>query len=72
NGYFDSKVLSRTHAEIWNDHGKVFIKDVKSSNGTFVNGQRLSDENEESGPMELKMSDQLEFGIDISQEDGSS
>lgn len=23
NGYFDSKVLSRTHAEIWNEHGKV-------------------------------------------------
>lgn len=25
NGYFDSKVLSRTHAEIWSEHGKVNI-----------------------------------------------
>ncbi|KAG2226541.1 hypothetical protein INT45_014285 [Circinella minor] len=71
NGYFDSKVLSRTHAEIWSEKTKVYIKDVKSSNGTFLNGQRLSNENEESLPMELKSTDELEFGIDISQDDGS-
>ncbi|KAI8139970.1 hypothetical protein BJV82DRAFT_624599 [Fennellomyces sp. T-0311] len=71
NGYFDSKVLSRTHAEIWSDKSKVYIKDVKSSNGTFLNGRRLSSENEESLPMELKSTDELEFGIDISQDDGS-
>lgn len=71
NGYFDSKVLSRTHAEIWSEEGKVYIKDVKSSNGTFLNGQRLSNENEESPAMELKPADQIEFGIDISQDDGS-
>ncbi|KAI7882434.1 hypothetical protein K492DRAFT_236062 [Lichtheimia hyalospora FSU 10163] len=71
NGYFDSKVLSRTHAEIWSEEGKVYIKDVKSSNGTFLNGQRLSNENEESPAMELKPADQVEFGIDISQDDGS-
>lgn len=23
NGYFDSKVLSRTHAEVWSEGGKV-------------------------------------------------
>ncbi|KAI7856128.1 hypothetical protein BDC45DRAFT_504370 [Circinella umbellata] len=71
NGYFDSKVLSRTHAEIWSEKNKVYIKDVKSSNGTFLNGQRISNENEESLPMELKSTDELEFGIDISQDDGS-
>lgn len=51
---------------------QVYIKDVKSSNGTFLNGQRLSNENEESPAMELKPADQVEFGIDISQDDGSS
>lgn len=51
---------------------QVYIKDVKSSNGTFLNGQRLSNENEESPAMELKPADQIEFGIDISQDDGSS
>ncbi|KAF2421807.1 hypothetical protein EJ08DRAFT_597308 [Tothia fuscella] len=70
NGYFDSKVLSRQHAEIWADRsGKVFIRDVKSSNGTFVNGQRLSQENKDSDPHELREQDMLELGIDIVSED---
>ena len=34
NAIFDSKVLSRSHAEIWADKGKVYIQDTKSSNGT--------------------------------------
>ncbi|KAF4564093.1 hypothetical protein EYR36_003345 [Pleurotus pulmonarius] len=65
NGYFDSKVLSRQHAEIWEETGKIFIKDVKSSNGTFINGERLSPEGMESDPWELKSDDIVEFGIDI-------
>ncbi|KXH27784.1 hypothetical protein CNYM01_06688 [Colletotrichum nymphaeae SA-01] len=66
NGYFDSKVLSRQHAEIWADRtGKIYIRDVKSSNGTFVNGTRLSQENRESEPHELQTGDHLELGIDI-------
>lgn len=70
NGYFDSKVLSRQHAEVWADRsGKVMIRDVKSSNGTFVNGQRLSPENRESEPHELREHDILELGIDIVSED---
>ncbi|KAF8137168.1 hypothetical protein EV363DRAFT_1253657 [Boletus edulis] len=69
NGYFDSKVLSRQHAEVWEDNGKIFIKDVKSSNGTFINGERLSPEGVESEPFELKNDDIVEFGIDIIGED---
>jgi hypothetical protein len=70
NGYFDSKVLSRQHAEIWADrNGKVWIRDVKSSNGTFVNGARLSPENRDSEPHELQTQDHLELGIDIVSED---
>lgn len=57
NGYFDSKVLSRQHAEVWEDAGKIYIKDVKSSNGTFINGERLSQEGVESDPYELKTDD---------------
>lgn len=71
NGYFDSKVLSRTHAEVWCERNKVYIKDVKSSNGTFINGVRLSPEGEESTSVELNNGDQVEFGIDIMNEDGS-
>ncbi|GIZ37954.1 hypothetical protein CKM354_000138200 [Cercospora kikuchii] len=70
NGYFDSKVLSRQHAEIYADRqGRIFIRDVKSSNGTFVNGMRLSQENKESEPRELREHDVLELGIDIVSED---
>jgi len=70
NGFFDSKVLSRQHAEIWADrNGKVWIRDVKSSNGTFVNGARLSQENRDSEPHELQTQDHLELGIDIVSED---
>ncbi|KAI1463622.1 uncharacterized protein F4812DRAFT_235800 [Daldinia caldariorum] len=70
NGFFDSKVLSRQHAEIWADRqGKIWIRDVKSSNGTFVNGTRLSQENRESEPHELQTNDHLELGIDIVSED---
>ncbi|KAF8170657.1 hypothetical protein K438DRAFT_206023 [Mycena galopus ATCC 62051] len=72
NGYFDSKVLSRQHAEVWEENGKIFIKDVKSSNGTFVNGKRLSLEGLESEPFELKSEDSVEFGIDIVGEDNQT
>ncbi|KAL4785899.1 hypothetical protein BJX76DRAFT_150443 [Aspergillus varians] len=70
NGFFDSKVLSRQHAEIWADRaGKIWIRDVKSSNGTFLNAQRLSPENRESDPHEIRENDTLELGIDIVSED---
>lgn len=70
NGFFDSKVLSRQHAEIFAErNGKIYIRDVKSSNGTFVNGTRLSQENRESEPHELTTGDHLELGIDIVSED---
>ncbi|KAJ7641378.1 hypothetical protein FB45DRAFT_900052 [Roridomyces roridus] len=72
NGYFDSKVLSRQHAEVWEENGKIYIKDVKSSNGTFINGDRLSLEGLESEPFELKSDDIVEFGIDIVGEDNKT
>ncbi|KZP08408.1 hypothetical protein FIBSPDRAFT_761441 [Athelia psychrophila] len=71
NGYFDSKVLSRQHAEVWEENNKIFIKDVKSSNGTFINGERLSPEGLESEPYELT-SDDIECGIDIVGDDNKT
>ncbi|KAK9895391.1 hypothetical protein P389DRAFT_92646 [Cystobasidium minutum MCA 4210] len=72
NGYFDSKVLSRMHAEVWAEGNKVYIKDVKSSNGTFINGERLSPEAVESDIFELHNNDMVEFGIDITSEDAKT
>ncbi|CAO3653308.1 unnamed protein product [Cunninghamella echinulata] len=70
NGYFNSKVLSRSHALLWCQDHRVWIKDTKSSNGTFLNGKRLSPELEESEAFEIKTGDHIEFGIDITGEDG--
>lgn len=74
NGYFDSRVLSRQHAEIWADRetGRIWLKDCRSSNGTYLNRQRLSGENTESEPFELRRNDQLDLGIDIASEENSS
>ena len=48
------------------------IRDVKSSNGTFVNQYRLSPENRDSDPHQLNEGDTLELGIDIVSEDQKS
>ncbi|KNE55198.1 hypothetical protein AMAG_01114 [Allomyces macrogynus ATCC 38327] len=71
NGFFDSKVLSRTHAEVWAENGAVYLRDLGSSNGTFVNGKRLSDENQASPPTLIRTGDVIEFGVDILNEHGT-
>ncbi|QLQ82288.1 hypothetical protein HG537_0H00490 [Torulaspora globosa] len=62
NGHFDSRVLSRNHASLSCDPatGKIYIRDLKSSNGTFVNGDRI-DQND----VELKVGDVIDLGTDI-------
>ncbi|OBZ84689.1 E3 ubiquitin-protein ligase DMA2 [Choanephora cucurbitarum] len=62
---FKSKVVSRSHCEIWQSHhGKVFLKDTKSSSGTFVNHVRLSPANTESRPVEIHDGDLVQLGVD--------
>ncbi|THH28873.1 hypothetical protein EUX98_g5307 [Antrodiella citrinella] len=62
---FKSKVVSRAHAEIWVEAGgRFFIKDTKSSSGTFLNHVRLSPANSESRPSEIKDGDMLQLGVD--------
>ncbi|XP_023811096.1 sarcolemmal membrane-associated protein isoform X4 [Oryzias latipes] len=69
NATFDCKVLSRNHALIWFDHktGKFYLQDTKSSNGTFVNSQRLSRGSEESPPCEVLSGDIIQFGVDVTE-----
>ncbi|KAH7890645.1 SMAD/FHA domain-containing protein, partial [Phlebopus sp. FC_14] len=61
---FKSKVVSRSHAEIWLEAGKFFIKDTKSSSGTFLNHLRLSPAGHESRPYQLRDGDILQLGVD--------
>jgi len=61
---FRSKVVSRAHAEIWFENGKFYIKDTKSSSGTFLNHLRLSPAGSESKPHQLKDGDIVQLGVD--------
>nr|XP_026648286.1 sarcolemmal membrane-associated protein isoform X3 [Zonotrichia albicollis] len=69
NATFDCKVLSRNHALVWFDHktGKFYLQDTKSSNGTFINSQRLSRGSEESPPCEIMSGDIIQFGVDVTE-----
>ena len=62
---FKSKVVSRRHCEFWVENGQWFIKDVKSSSGTFLNHVRLSPPNTESRPYPVKDGDIVQLGIDF-------
>ena len=61
---FKSQVVSRNHSEIWAESGgKLFIRDTKSSSGTFINFSRLSPSCETSQPFQLRDGDILQFGV---------
>ncbi|ORZ22612.1 SMAD/FHA domain-containing protein [Absidia repens] len=61
---FKSKVVSRGHAELWTKNGKFYIRDTKSSSGTFLNHVRLSPPNQESRPFLLNDGDVIQLGVD--------
>ncbi|MCP5421061.1 MAG: EAL domain-containing protein [Gammaproteobacteria bacterium] len=48
--------VSRRHAEIYPDHDQLWVRDVGSVNGTFVNRQRIAN------PQRLNSGDILHFG----------
>ncbi|KAF9068192.1 hypothetical protein BDP27DRAFT_840551 [Rhodocollybia butyracea] len=74
---FKSKVMSRAHAELWLEARsgsdaslvpgvpKLFIRDTRSSSGTFLNDTRLATAGDESRPFELKDGDLLQMGVDF-------
>ncbi|KAL6704295.1 hypothetical protein ACN47E_008359 [Coniothyrium glycines] len=62
---FKSKVVSRKHCELWCKDGSWYVKDVKSSSGTFLNHIRLSQPNVESKPFRIKDGDIIQLGIDF-------
>ncbi len=60
-GFFDSRVLSRSHAELFVKENKLYIRDLKSSNGTFINNKKL----EPYKDYELKVGDKLDLGTTL-------
>ncbi|VDL79980.1 unnamed protein product [Nippostrongylus brasiliensis] len=65
NAIFDCKVLSRNHAVISYRNGAFFLRDTKSSNGTFVNNERLAVTGEESEAKQIFTGDIIQFGVEI-------
>lgn len=62
---FKSKVVSRRHCEFWCDNGQWFVRDVKSSSGTFLNHVRLSSPGMESRVYPVNDGDIVQLGIDF-------
>ncbi|KAK5115866.1 hypothetical protein LTR85_009460 [Meristemomyces frigidus] len=62
---FKSKVVSRRHCEFWCTNGQWYVKDVKSSSGTFLNHVRLSPPGQESRPYIVNDGDVVQLGIDF-------
>ena len=58
NGIFDCRVLSRKHATIWSKNGNIFVMDLNSSNGTYINSEALQAQK----PFQLKNGDTVQFG----------
>ncbi|KAI9475720.1 MAG: hypothetical protein EXX96DRAFT_540303 [Benjaminiella poitrasii] len=61
---FKSKVVSRNHAELWTEQGKVYLRDIGSSSGTFLNRIRLSPPSHASAPHEIRDGDTVQLGVD--------
>ena len=62
---YHSRVVSRTHAEIWFSHGSYYIRDTRSTSGTFLNAMRLSEPGKESRPFKIVTGDVVQFGVDL-------
>ncbi|KAJ7594663.1 hypothetical protein C8J56DRAFT_445096 [Mycena floridula] len=69
NGWFEPKIsqsnipvsplsLSTFHAEVWVEDGKVYISDLQSAFGTFLNGEKID-------KVTLKTGDVITLGIHI-------
>ncbi|MGH9129183.1 MAG: FHA domain-containing protein [Acidimicrobiales bacterium] len=52
----EDSFVSSTHARVWRRAGATWVEDLGSTNGTFVNGSRLS------GPSPLNAGDRLQVG----------
>ena len=55
--YVKDPFMSKENTQIYLHEGKFYIKDLESTNGTFVNGKQLLDK-----PAKLKDSDKLTIG----------
>jgi DNA-binding response OmpR family regulator len=55
----DDRLASRRHARVYREHGQYVVSDCESRNGTFLNGQRISE------PHVLRDGDELQIGLEF-------
>jgi len=54
--YLDDKTLSREHTKFYLENGKLFVRDLESRNGTYLNGQLIKN------TQPLKAGDRIKVG----------
>ena len=55
----DDTFVSQIHARVFNDSGNIIIEDIGSTNGTYVNGNRLT------VPHILQLGDRIQIGSTV-------
>lgn len=50
------RTVSRQHATVWQEYGAVYVRDMGSANGTYVNGAKAE------GMVRLNAGDKLQLG----------
>ncbi|MFV0444856.1 MAG: SpoIIE family protein phosphatase [Planctomycetaceae bacterium] len=56
---FDSPAISRHHAQILESHGSFYVEDLRSRNGTFLNGKQLEGRSPLQNGDQIRISDVL-------------
>jgi pSer/pThr/pTyr-binding forkhead associated (FHA) protein len=57
----DDSYVSQLHARLYSQGNDPFVEDLGSTNGTYVNGQRIDT------PTKLKRGDQVQFGQTVAE-----
>ena len=55
----DDSTVSQLHARIFRKDGRLLVEDLGSTNGTFLNGKRVS------APVPLRVRDRLQIGATV-------
>lgn len=58
----DDTYASQLHARIFSKDGQLFVEDLGSTNGTYLNRRGTQNKEKVSGPMPLKLGDRLMIG----------